>query len=439
MKHDNFEVIKHRRYTEDKLLFHVPITLGFGNAQISGDQFSKFNQKLNQELLIPHFDDLHVIGVDRGEKHLAFYSIVHAKTGKLVKQGTLNLINGVDYEQKLKEKADSRLQARQNRDTIEKIADLKEGYISQVVKKLTDLMLEYNAVIVFEDLNGGFKRGRQKIEHSVYQKLELALAKKLSCLIRKETPMGEPGSVAQLYQLAPAITTFGDIKGKQRGTIFYTRANYTSTTDPLTGWRKQHYFKKASAEEMKKQFLSTFKALHRDGTAYVFDDGTWQLYSNVERWRGKRNDHWQRIPTKYDPTAELDQLFTKYQIEKADPLLAQLKERDLPQAFWLSLFRILDLIMQIRNTDDQGRDIILSPVGKKGERFDSRKRHDQLPHNEQGEVIEESSLPYPTSGDANGAYNIARKGVMMLERIKEDPEKPDLLIRDSEWDKCITN
>lgn len=78
---------------------------------------------------------------------------MHAKTGKLVKQGTLNLINGVDYEQKLKEKADSRLQARQNRDTIEKIADLKEGYISQVVKKLTDLMLEYNAVIVFEDLN----------------------------------------------------------------------------------------------------------------------------------------------------------------------------------------------------------------------------------------------------------------------------------------------
>ncbi|MDO4714458.1 MAG: type V CRISPR-associated protein Cas12a/Cpf1 [bacterium] len=437
MKHDHFEVIKHRRYTEDKLLFHVPITLGFGNAQIAGNQFSKFNQKLNQELLIPHFDDLHVIGVDRGEKHLAFYSIVHAKTGKLVKQGTLNLINGVDYEQKLKEKADSRLQARQNRDTIEKIADLKEGYISQVVKKLTDLMLEYNAVIVFEDLNGGFKRGRQKIEHSVYQKLELALAKKLSCLIRKETPMGEPGSVAQLYQLAPAITTFGDIKGKQRGTIFYTRANYTSTTDPLTGWRKQHYFKKASAEEMKKQFLSTFKALHRDGTAYVFDDGIWQLYSNVERWRGKRNDHWQRIPTKYDPTAELESLFAKYQIKKTDPLLAQLKDRNLPQAFWLSLFRILDLIMQIRNTDDQGRDIILSPVGKTDERFDSRKRYDQLPHNEQGAVIEESDLPYPTSGDANGAYNIARKGVMMLERIREYPEKPDLLIRDSEWDSCV--
>jgi len=44
---------------------------------------------------------------------------------------------------------------------------------------------------------------------------------------------------------------------------------------------------------------------------------------------------------------------------------------------------------------------------------------------------------YPTSGDANGAYNTARKGVMMLERIKENPERPDLLIRDAEWDSWV--
>lgn len=94
-----------------------------------------------------------MIGVDRGEKHLAFYSVVSVKTGKIVEQGTLNVINGVDYEAKLSEKAENRLKARQNRDTIEKIADLKNGYISQVVSKLVDLMLKYNAIIVFEDLN----------------------------------------------------------------------------------------------------------------------------------------------------------------------------------------------------------------------------------------------------------------------------------------------
>ena len=93
--------------------------------------------------------------------------------------------------------------------------------------------------------------------------------------------------------------------------------------------------------------------------------------------------------------------------------------------------------MQIRNTDDKGRDIILSPIGNAQERFDSRKRYDQLPCDEKGLIIEESEFEYPTSGDANGAYNIARKGMMMLERIKEKPGKPDLLIRDVDWDTWV--
>ena len=409
----------------------------FENNEVSSSAPSKFNQKLNQELIIPHFDDLHVIGVDRWEKHLAFYSVVSVKTGKIVKQGTLNLLNGTDYEAKLSQKAENRLHARQNRDTIEKIADLKNGYISQVVNKLVELVLEYNAVIVFEDLNAGFKRGRQKIEQSVYQKLELALAKKLNFIVKKEKSVGEPWSVTSAYQIAPQINTFWDIKWKQRGIMLYTRANYTSVTDPLTGRRKQHYFKKGSSEEMKAQFFKSFKNLTRDADqkAYIFDDGTWKLYSNIERRRGKRGDHRERTQIKYDPSLELDTLFSKYQIEKYDSLLDQLKNRELPQTFWTSFFRILDLIMQIRNTDDEGRDIILSPIGNAQERFDSRKRYDQLPYDENGVVIEESAFEYPTSGDANGAYNIARKGVMMLERIKENPERPDLLIRDAEWDK----
>lgn len=44
---------------------------------------------------------------------------------------------------------------------------------------------------------------------------------------------------------------------------------------------------------------------------------------------------------------------------------------------------------------------------------------------------------YPHSRDMSRVYNIARKGVMMLERIKENPEKPDLLIRDVDWDSWV--
>lgn len=52
-------------------------------------------------------------------------------------------------------------------------------------------------------------------------------------------------------------------------------------------------------------------------------------------------------------------------------------------------------------------------------------------------LLLKKKFEYPTSGDANGAYSIARKGVMILERIKGNPEKLDLLIRDSEWDSWV--
>ena len=39
--------------------------------------------------------------------------------------------------------------------------------------------------------------------------------------------------------------------------------------------------------------------------------------------------------------------------------------------------------------------------------------------------------------DDLATYNIGRKGVLMLEKIKENPEEPDLLIRDSEWDSWV--
>jgi CRISPR-associated protein Cpf1 len=44
---------------------------------------------------------------------------------------------------------------------------------------------ESPAFIVLENLNSGFKNSRKKIEKSVYQKLELALAKKLNFVVDK--------------------------------------------------------------------------------------------------------------------------------------------------------------------------------------------------------------------------------------------------------------
>ena len=39
----------------------------------------------------------------------------------------------------------------------------EEGYISQAVHKICELVVKYDAVIAMEDLNFGFKKGRFKV------------------------------------------------------------------------------------------------------------------------------------------------------------------------------------------------------------------------------------------------------------------------------------
>ncbi|MDR2640640.1 MAG: hypothetical protein LBC61_04975, partial [Candidatus Peribacteria bacterium] len=63
------------------------------------------------------------------------------------------------------------------------------------MRKIADLAIEHNAFIVLENLNSGFKNSRKKIEKSVYQKLELALAKKLNFVVDKKAKDEEIMSV----------------------------------------------------------------------------------------------------------------------------------------------------------------------------------------------------------------------------------------------------
>lgn len=451
---NNKMIVKNFRFAKEKFLFHVPITLNFCAKN------ERINNVVNQEI-IPD-KNVSFLGIDRGEKHLAYYFLMD-KNGNGIAQGTLNIpfldkdgnkrivkaekryiregkeqietVDCKDYNDLLDARAGDRDYARKNWQTIGKIADLKDGYVSQAVRKIVDLAIENNAMIVLEDLNAGFMRGRQKIEKSVYQKLELALAKKLNFLVDKNAKTGEIGSATKALQLAPPVVNFGDIeKRKQVGIMLYTRANYTSQTDPVTGWRKTIYLKTGSEEYIKKQIVDNFSDICFDGKNYCFvykDKNTgkeWKLYSgengiNLDRFyreKGGKENTW--ISTKQDIGKILSEVFAKFGKEKS--LLEQIKNEsaeltkiDSKRTAWESLRFAIDLIQQIRNTGTavEDNDIILSPVrDENGNHFDSRKASENL----------------PTSGDANGAFNIARKGIIMSEHIKRGYS---LYVSDEEW------
>lgn len=251
----DYDIIKDKRYTLDKFMFHVPITLNF-----KAHGMNKFNDFVNEK--IRYFENVNIIGIDRGERHLLYVTVIDS-SGKIIdkQQFSLNEIvneyNGkthkVNYHDLLAKKEEERDKQRKSWSTIANIKELKEGYMSQVVHKITELMFKYNAVVVLEDLNSGFKNSRKKVEKSVYDKFEKMLVSKLEYLVNKDVKdKFEQGGVLNAYQLAKS-----DISGRQNGTIFYIPAWCTSKIDPTTGFINffnVKYENSAKAREFFKKF-----------------------------------------------------------------------------------------------------------------------------------------------------------------------------------------
>lgn len=424
-------IVPYRRYTEDKFLFHCPISLNFTSSQ------QRINDTINRVLTEK---DVNIIGIDRGEKHLAYYTIMDQK-GKILEADTLNVVNNIDYHKKLDELEIERADARKNWQSIAKIKDLKKGYISHVVRKLCDLILK-NAIIVFEDLNIGFKRGRFKIEKQTYQKLELALAQKLNYLVNKSAHSGEPGHFLKAYQLTPPVNNFRDI-GKQCGIIFYTTAGYTSTTCPKCGFRKSIYLNFQNIKKAKSDLQNI--EISYDGKHFKFEynpkdfhnrfqsktiNKEFILSSDVTRLRYKRSkDNRSGTTEEYDVTEGLKELFKKFNIDREKDISEQIESMSLSSDFYRSFIFYINLLLQLRNSDSKSdQDYISCPVCG---------FHSDHP---------DPSLAKLKNGDAVGAYNIARKGKMILDKIHQFGKTKDLSklsykdfqVNIEEWDAFVT-
>lgn len=442
------EVIDGYRFSRERFVFHCPITLNFCLDT------KKFNEAINSELSPK--SDIYFLGLDRGEKHLVYYSIVD-QNEKMIDQGSFNEIwpddKKVNYHTLLTEREWERMESRKNWQTIGNITKLKEWYISLVVHEIMEKLKLNPWFIVMEDLNTGFKRGRQKIEKSIYQKFELSLAKKLNFVVDKSAKLGEVGSVTNALQLTPPVSNYGEIENqKQVGIMLYTRANYTSQTDPATGWRKTIYLKTGSEGNIKEQIVNNFSDIGFDGQDYFFrySDKTgklWTLYSgkngkSLVRFRGKRGiekNEWSI--EKIDIVSMLNGIFSG--CDKNRSLLSQIIDewveifkpimsdgKEYSGTSWDALRFAIDLIQQIRNSGDTTRweddNFLLSPVrDQQGNHFDTREQKEGL----------------PKDADANGAYNIARKGIIMNEHIRanSDLKDLDLFVSDEEWDFWLTD
>jgi len=430
-----YDIIKDRRYTVDKFQFHVPITINF--------------KSIGQTNINPIVQDTirqggfsHIIGLDRGERHLLYLSLIDLK-GNIVKQMTLNeIINeykGItyrtNYHDLLVKREGERTTARRSWDTIENIKELKDGYLSQVIHIISKMMVEYNAIVVLEDLNTGFMRGRQKIERQVYEKFEKMLIDKLNCYIDKQADPNTVGGLLHPIQLANKFESFRKL-GKQSGCLFYIPAWNTSKIDPVTGFVNL-FDTRYETREKARVFFSKFQSIRfnveKDWFEFAFDYDVFTTKAEGTRAQWTLCTHGTRIRTFRNPlknnqwddeelllTDAFKQLFDKYDID----INGNLKEainRQTDAQFYKELMGLMKLLLQMRNSRTNSEvDYLLSPVAdERGHFFDSRDNIATLPDN----------------ADANGAYNIARKGLWVIRKIQEskEGEKLSLAISNKEW------
>ncbi len=431
----DYDIVKNRRYTVDKFQFHVPITINF---KATG------RESVNDNVLdiIRNGGIRHVIGIDRGERHLLYLSLIDLK-GNIVKQMTLNdIVNeykgntyATNYKDLLAEREGSRTEARKNWRKIENIKDIKQGYLSQVVHVISRMMVEYDAIVVLEDLNMGFMRGRQKIERSVYEQFEKMLIDKLNYFVDKQKDAYTPGGLLRALQLTSKFDSFKKL-GKQSGCLFYIPAWNTSKIDPVTGFVNLFDTRYANVDQARK-FFSQFDSIRynadKDWFEFSFDYNSFTKKAEGTRTRWTLCTYGTRIRTFRNPakvnqwdneeivlTDEFKKAFENAGID----IHGNLKESicSLADKKCLEpLMRLMKLLLQMRNSITNSEvDYLLSPVAdENGTFYDSRACVDSL----------------PKDADANGAYNIARKGLWAIRLIQESPvgERPGLAIKNKEW------
>ncbi len=440
----DYDIVKDRRYTVDKFQFHVPITMNF-----KADGRNNINPLVNEYLR--ENEEIHVIGIDRGERHLLYLTLIDLQ-GNIKAQFSLNDIineyNGnkykTNYHDLLQEREDARKKERESWKTIETIKELKEGYLSQVIHKISQLMVQYNAIVVLEDLNMGFMRGRQKVEKSVYQKFEKMLIDKLNYFVDKSKDINGLGGALNALQLTNKFETFQKM-GKQSGFLFYVPAWNTSKMDPVTGFVNMFDTRYESIDKAK-AFFEKFDSIRFNSQKKYFEflvsnytafnpkaEGTRQEWTictfgeRIETFRNPdKNSQFESVEIQL--TEKCKDFFNEHNVLFKDGKC--LKQQILMQtekSFFEGLLKLLRLTLQMRNSvTNSDVDYLISPVAdKKDNFFDSRKQVDCL----------------PKDADANGAYNIARKGLWVLQQINyaDDLTKMKLAISNKEWLQFVQN
>ena len=303
------------------------------------------NKKIQEK--IKNSDDIHIIGISRSRDDLLCTTVIDSN-GKKVTKEPISLskiyskrfdnISGEakifeqDYnalimkKEKEKIKANKENNSREEWQSEKSIKDFLNGYTSQVVNKIADILKNnHNSIIVFEEVEAKQLKD-SKFEGPLYRDLIKALIVKLSYLVDKKEDKGQLGSAFRGYQLAYydkedekeygklnrkkiAIDKNGRINKAsdeniiQNGIVFHNiPSRFTSDIDIETGFINCFCLKNDISIEDMKEFIGIFEHI--------------TLYPEQEIYKIKYKDSYEEEKIKVNNSYAFEFEYEKFKIKK---------------------------------------------------------------------------------------------------------------------------
>ena len=418
----DYDLIMAKRFTVDKFFIHIPVTM---NWQSGG--LNNINGLVNDYI---RENDIHIIGIARGEDNLLYACIIDLK-GNVKECISLNVIESgkdghvcrTDYAKLIRERMQQRNDEQKLWKEITNIKELMDGYLSQVIHKITGWMEKYNAVVVLENIDFLARVGKPIIDRATLSKFERQLVEKLNYLVRKDNRPDMAGGLFNAVQITNKFESFEKI-GNQTGAVFFVSGIATALTDPITGYYDAVNFRFDKIEQARKmvEMLDGFTYDTRNRRFRIDIDFAkftkslapsrtrWTLHTWGQRYRNRKTPAAKWVTETIDLTGSMSDLLVRFGIDLYGDIRQQILDKTATKIpgvkdFLLELMILLDLTAKLRNVNMQtGERVCYSPVNdEKGHFFTTDFGYDEI-----------NSCP-----DAVIAYNIARKGLMYIRSIRE--------------------
>lgn len=426
VKPSDYDIIKDKRYTREQfsIMFSIYVNNDV-NENVSNNptyitrEYIKDNKNVN------------VLSVIRGEKNLLYYMVMDGNKN-IIEHQSLNVINGVDYQSKLKDKTVERRTDRRNWDKDNGVANIKEGYLHNAITIILAAAKKHNAVICIEDLNDTFKDRRSCLDNQCYSRFKTRIEERMMHYVDKNIKTGENGSITVPYQLASEKYT----KAMQNGMLFKINPAYTSNICPFSGFVNVFDLSRIEGIKKETEFLLKFDKIWYDANyrskngkeygrfVFEFDYSNFNTKFDVPKTKwviGSHTSSYNYDSTNHQiiensPTKKIKEAFAKAKIEIGEgDIVSNLNSYPgyVVRAIYDAFIQATKMQINKGIKDGEGKiltleETLISPVIS-----DSYKELNLG-------TIEESK-----------AYNIALKGLLVLDKIRSDTEKS--IIDTAEW------